>query len=148
MRRRPGGYILRIPTVEFAGKLPTVGIVKLANQEIIMANSGLHGPFPLTADTIRAQVIHTQPGAYALGRVEGNTFHIARVGRSDDDVGDRLGDYVGQYDSFKFDYFSNATQAFEKECNLYHDFSPVDNVIHPDSPDGMSLECPKCNALG
>ena len=107
-----------------------------------MATSGLYGSFPLTQDGINQNVTATSPGAYALGRTRDGKFRIGRIGRSDSDVNDRLHDYIDQYSEFKFDYFNSARAAFEKECHLWHDFSPPDNAIHPDRPDGSSLKCP------
>jgi len=113
-----------------------------------MANTGLNGPYKLDADTISKVVTKTSAGAYALGKSNSNGgLTVHRIGRSDGDVADRLGDYIGQYAEFKFDYFSSAKAAFEKECNLYHDFNPPDNDIHPDRPDGTELKCPRCKAL-
>lgn len=109
-----------------------------------MANSGLHGAHPLTKDGIKTNVTSTAPGAYALGKVEYNTFLISRIGRSDDDLPGRLSDYIGQYNQFKFGYLGSAKEAFEYECRLFHDFSPPDNIIHPDRPDGSTLKCPHC----
>jgi hypothetical protein len=92
-----------------------------------MASSGLKGSFALTDEKIDEEVTKTSPGAYALGYTSDETFHIKYVGRSDSDVNDRLHDWAGKYKRFKYDYFGSAKAAFEKECNLYHDFDPVDN---------------------
>ncbi len=45
---------------------------------------------------------------------------------------------------FKFGYFPSAEAAFERECELYHDFKPAGNRLHPDRPSRSSLECPRC----
>jgi hypothetical protein len=110
-----------------------------------MASSGLRGPFALTSDGINA-IVPQRPGAYALGKYHGSTFYISRVGRSDNDTNDRLHDYVGlaRYPHFKFEVYSSAGAAFLKECELFHTFSPPDNDIHPDSPNGVNLTCPFC----
>jgi hypothetical protein len=114
-----------------------------------MASSGLSGPYALNDATIDKVVTKTSAGAYALGKVGANdTFHISYVGRSDGDVNKRLHDHVGKYSQFKCDYFGSAKSAFEKECNLYHDFNPADNTVHPARPNGSSLTCPRCRALG
>ena len=109
-----------------------------------MASSGLRGPFSLSGPSILSSVTNYGPGAYALGRTEGNTFLISYVGRSDTDVATRLQNWVGTYNEFKFDYFPSAQAAFEKECNLYHDFSPPDNTIHPAKPEGGYRLCLRC----
>ena len=115
-----------------------------------MPNSGLRGPYTLTKDQIDAVVTKTSAGAYALGKTgSDDTFYISRVGRSDNDVNTRLKCYVGDYDKFKFEYYGSAKAAFEKECNLYHDFNPPDNKIHPDRPEGTTWSCPivECDVL-
>lgn len=110
-----------------------------------MAKSGLSGPYPLTHEDINTNVTHVSPGAYVLGQLRDGTFYITRVGRSDSDVNDRLHDHIGNYRQFKFGYFDSPNAAFLKECELYHDFDPPDNKIHPDRPTGCGWECPQCN---
>jgi hypothetical protein len=113
-----------------------------------MANSGLNGPYVLSAANINAVVTQKSPGAYALGDSQGDVFYISRVGRSDTDVNARLKSYEGKYNKFKYGYFPSAKAAFEKECHLYHDFDPPDNVIHPDRPEGSNWSCPRCRVFG
>ena len=113
-----------------------------------MATSGLRGPFPLTRDSVNQNVTRTSPGAYALGRTRERTFYIDYVGRSDSDVNDRLRNHVGKYAEFKYEYYGSAKAAFEKECNLFHDFSPPDNDVHPARPQGSSWKCSRCNIFG
>lgn len=109
-----------------------------------MASSGLKGAYPLTEQDIDKQITQISAGAYALGRTKGEKFLVSYVGRSDSDVNDRLKDHVGDYNQFKFDYFSSAKAAFEKECNLYHDFDPPGNKSHPDRPNNSNWSCPRC----
>lgn len=115
-----------------------------------MANSGLNGPYTLSGPRILATVSRYSPGAYALGRTNSNdnTFLISYVGRSDTDVANRLQQHVGNYAQFKFDYFQSESAAYKKECQLYHDFDPPDNQIHPAKPEGSSLSCPVCGYSG
>lgn len=114
-----------------------------------MPSSGLNGPYALTTEKIDEVVTKKSPGAYALGYSKEGTFYIDRVGRSDKDVNDRLKDYADEYKQFKYGYYSSAKAAFEKECQLYHDFKPKDNTIHPDRPEGTDYDCPVdgCDAL-
>lgn len=115
-----------------------------------MASSGLSGPYALTDATIDKMITKTSPGAYALGRTnDKGVFLISYVGRSDDDVNDRLHDHAGKYSKFKFGYFGSPKAAFEKECRLYHDFNPPDNKIHPACPKGANWSCPvvRCDLL-
>lgn len=114
-----------------------------------MANTGLKGPYELTDKSINENVTLTSAGAYALGESRNGTFYVSYVGRSDDDVNDRLHDWAGKYETFKFDYFDLPKAAFEKECRLYHDFGgsegKLDNKEHPDRPDNSSWQCSVCN---
>lgn len=110
-----------------------------------MASSGLKGSYALTESGIDANVTRTSAGAYALGRVKDETFLVSYIGRSDDDVNDRLKDHVDDYDRFKYAYFPSPKAAFEKECNLYHDFDPPDNKIHPARPNNTNWSCPRCD---
>ena len=114
-----------------------------------MANSGLQGPFSLTAAGIDIAVRKTSGGVFALGSMEGNTFNIAYVGRSDSDLRAQLKRWIGHYDEFKFDYFGSPKAAFEKECNLFHDYGgpTLDNKAHPARAKGRRWKCPRCAGL-
>lgn len=107
--------------------------------------TGLTGPFRLSFDAIEAAVNRKSAGVYALGRedAEGN-FRVSHVGRSDSDVRTRLLDYIGSEALFKYRYCSAAQTAFEKECELFHDFSPPGNRMHPGRPKGTKWRCPRC----
>lgn len=112
-----------------------------------MPSTGLRGPYPLDTETIDEHVKKTI-GAYALGYIKKDTrrFVPKYVGRSDNDINGRLKDHVGEYPKFKFEYYSSAKAAFEKECNLYHDWKDqLDNKEHPDRPDTTDWKCPRCN---
>ena len=101
---------------------------------IKIPQTGLRGSYTLDDETINRVVTRTSAGAYALGRVADNTFYVSYVGRSDSDINGRLHDWVDSYSKFKFEYYDSPKAAFEKECNLYHDFGEketLDNDIHP-----------------
>jgi hypothetical protein len=107
--------------------------------------TGLRGPYHLTFDGISDAVARESAGVYALGRNDpSGNFQVKRVGRSDADVRARLRDCIGSDTMFKFSFFSSARAAFEKECELFHDFSPPGNRIHPGRPKGKNWECPRC----
>jgi len=113
-----------------------------------MPLSGLQGPYNLNIQTIDEVVILKSAGVYALAKmVEGNSFHISYVGRSDDDINRRLKDWVDKYALFKFEYYVSPRTAFEKECNIYHYFGPegLDNEAHPERPKNTNWLCPQCN---
>ncbi len=120
-----------------------------------MPSTGLKGSYVLNVETIDKVVTRTSAGAYALGKQkktkDKKTFIISYVGRSDDDINNRLKKWVGKYPRFKFDYYGSPKAAFEKECNLYHDWGEkdtLDNDIHPDRPDGSNWKCPRCKIYG
>jgi CheY-like chemotaxis protein len=104
----------------------------------------LQGPFVLTDEVVDAEVVPRRAGAFALGAADSSTFRVARVGRSDASINNQLHVYVGVYRSFSYLYSSTAQEAFEAECDLYHDFEPLDNVVHPSRPRGTEWKCPRC----
>jgi hypothetical protein len=113
-----------------------------------MASLGMEGPFDLSVAEIGRQITKTQAGNYALGKMDGTTFIVKYVGRSDSDVAARLKQHVGKYLKFKFSYATSPKAAFEKECKNFHDFGGVellDNKIHPDRPANSGWKCPVCN---
>src|SRR2546422_5099878 len=107
-----------------------------------MPSSGLSGPYNLTNMGIDAVATRVAAGAYILGKTEEGLFKVHYAGRSDDDVIAKLKEHVNEwYPKFKFDYFPSATAAFEKQCDLYHDFNPPDNKVHPDRPMNSNVKC-------
>lgn len=111
-----------------------------------MASIGLQGPFRLTAESVKVAVTATSPGAYVLANTDGQgTFIIKKVGRSDDNVRKRLQDYAECFSGFMFEYYPSAKAAFEKECDLYHNFLSARSYIHPSRPDGSYWKCAGCN---
>jgi len=114
-----------------------------------MANSGLYGPYPLTANGVAANVKGKGAGAYALGSTDADgVFRIAYVGRSDDHLAGRLQQHVLEpYLQFKHAFFPSAKAAFDKECWLYHTFTPPDNKVHPARPRNANWSCPGCKTF-
>jgi hypothetical protein len=55
----------------------------------------MNGSYPLDDESIDAMVSRTSPGNYALGYMDGTTFMVFYVGRSDCDVRSRLHEWVG-----------------------------------------------------
>jgi hypothetical protein len=110
-----------------------------------MVKTGLLGPYRLNFDTIDATVTRASAGVYALGHVspEGK-FCIDHVGRSDTNLKARLRERIGSATLFKFGYLASSKAAFERECELFHDFEPPGNRVHPGRPAGTSWECPRC----
>lgn len=113
-----------------------------------MPNTGLKGPYDLSEEEIDRVVTKTSAGAYVLDKSSNSdSFTVHYVGRSDNDVNGRLKKWVGVngYKRFKFDYFGSPKVAFEKECEIYHDFPNSNNEIHPQRPKDTNWECPKCD---
>jgi hypothetical protein len=107
--------------------------------------TGLLGPYRLTFDGINDAVSRQSAGVYALGSNDpSGNFQVKHVGRADSDIRAKLRDCIGSDIMFKFCFFSSARAAFQKECELFHDFSPPGNRIHPGRPRGTNWECPRC----
>ena len=99
----------------------------------------------MTFEGIERAVPSTSMGVFALGHTDTlGKFCVDHVGRSDTDVRSRLRDYIGSALLFKYDVFDSQRAAFEKECQLYHDFNPPGNPLHPDRPRGTTWDCPRC----
>lgn len=108
----------------------------------------MEGPYKLNEAIIDMKVTRKSPGNYALGRKDDQgKFLVGYVGRSDDDVKERLKGWVGKTRRplFKFSFATSAKAAFKKECNNYHDFDPYGNTSHPAQPEGTNWKCPRCN---
>ncbi|MBZ5728790.1 MAG: hypothetical protein LAP87_27895 [Acidobacteriia bacterium] len=114
-----------------------------------MAETGLSGPFALSASAIDQEISKTSAGVYALDQShDSGAFHISYVGRSDTDLNQRLHEHVGKYKRFKYEYYDSAQDAFEKECALYHDFNPPSRISHPARLKGSGWKCPRCHLVG
>jgi hypothetical protein len=117
---------------------------------IIQAPNGLSGPFSLTPRGIDSAVPTTSPGVYILGKVKdgGDEFQVRYVGRDDEDVKKRLRQHIADwYPQFFYKYAFSSREAFEKECELYHKFSPPDNQAHP-TRKNAEWTCPRCGFSG
>ena len=104
----------------------------------------------LRNEKIDQVITRKSPGVYALDKTMKGRFHASYVGRSDDDLKARLKTHVeSEYKYFKFDYATYSKNAYEKECELYHDFGgpegKLDNKSHPDKPTNSGWKCPKCS---
>ena len=106
-----------------------------------MTKTGLQGPYPLSFDAIDAAVRSKSAGVYALGHADaqGRFCHQSRrpIGQR---PARRLLDYIGSERLFKYGYSASSQTAFEKECQLFHDFSPPGNRLHPGPSQGHYVE--------
>jgi len=120
---------------------------------------GMMGPYELTTEKVDEVVTKTSPGNYALGYIDGESFIVRYVGRSDENVNIRLKQWARHrewykrlgsdvYTHFMFSYAKSPKAAFEKECKNYHDCGGkeiLDNERHPQRPDGTNWKCPMCD---
>ncbi|MFZ4809691.1 MAG: hypothetical protein ACOYLQ_20750, partial [Hyphomicrobiaceae bacterium] len=109
--------------------------------------NSLLGPYALVYDEVNKVIVRKAPGTFVLGHkdLEGR-FLVSMVSRSDTDVKTRLCDYIGTATQFKYALYPTSKEAFEKECQLFHDFEPPNNIVHPSRPQGTTWECPRCQA--
>jgi hypothetical protein len=108
----------------------------------------MRGLYDLSARIIDREITIVSPGVFALGYVDQRRIFVVQViGRSDTDLRAELKRWIGQYDKFKFEYSPSSYDAFERECELFHDFGEqriLDNEVHPIRPKGTPWTCPRC----
>ena len=112
-----------------------------------MTNPRLYGPFQLTRQGIEAHLQSDSPGVYALGNSREDLFITGYIGRATDLRESLKAHIPGPYQLFKFAYALSDRDAFEKQCELYHEFVGLDNIHHPCPPDRTALLCPRCKTL-
>lgn len=91
---------------------------------------------------VRAHVKDGSIGAYILSR-DGKIAHY--VGRSEEDLRDRISRSASEgygYKHFWFEYATSPVRAYYLECQWYHKYTPTDNSVHPAVPNGMNWRCP------
>lgn len=74
-----------------------------------MGSLQMNGSYPLTDAAIDDVLTRSSPGNYALGYMDGSTFMVFYVGRSDSDVRHRLHDWVGA--PSHYDQYAPAARA-------------------------------------
>jgi hypothetical protein len=112
-----------------------------------MAIAELQGPYLLTAEKLRVMALTTKalPGIYALGHTDDEgDFVIETVGRSDENVREKLESLAGRHKNFAFELCHTAKEAFEKECDLFHHFPIHSEILHPGRLLGSYWKCPFC----
>ena len=112
-----------------------------------MTSPRLYGPFQLTIQGIETHLQTDSPGVYALGNYREDLFITAYIGRAADLREDLKAHIAGPYQQFKFAYALSDRDAFEKQCELYHDFVGLDNERHPCPLTGTFWLCPRCKTL-
>ena len=116
----------------------------MASQELDM-----YGPFEYNQANIDQLVPQNMCGNYASGHLDGNTFYVEYVGRSDNDLHGRISHSLGEYSHFMFSIADSPLEAYYKECRNWHDFggesNRLDNSIHPAKPKDIKFAfCPIC----
>lgn len=126
--------------------------IKNTNKDggVIMPRLEMNGPYDFHEKSIENEITRISAGNYALGRInKEEKFIVEYVGRSDNDVKERLKQHIGErYTKFKYSYASSSKEAFDKECKNYHDFggsSTLNNKIHPDRPENTNWKCQFCD---
>jgi hypothetical protein len=69
----------------------------------------MSGSYPLSDEAIDDALTRTSPGNYALGYMDGDSFMVFYVGRSDSDVRRRLHEWVGM--PSRYEKYASAAQA-------------------------------------
>ncbi|MBA4171802.1 MAG: hypothetical protein C0511_03890 [Hyphomicrobium sp.] len=110
-----------------------------------MMNTELSGPYRLVYDEITFFVRTASKGVYMLGQQgQSNRFLVSYVGAGFTDVRSELLDRIGTASMFKLQLTPSADAAFSKQCDLFHQFQPSGNFVHPERPRGSSAQCPYC----
>jgi len=113
---------------------------------------GLHGPHPLTKNTINVMFDDDDYGVYMLGQAGINVPQIiCYVGRGN--LKDRLLAHLSDEHSdntfFYYGILENEMHGFEWECRLFHlqgKATYLDNINHPPRPTGYKGQ--KCSEIG
>jgi hypothetical protein len=74
-----------------------------------MRSLGMSGSYPLSDEVIDEMVSRRSAGNYALGYMDGGTFTVFYVGRSDSDVRRRLHEWVGA--ASRYERYAPSTRA-------------------------------------
>lgn len=112
-------------------------------------STGLIGPLPLRYENVRDAITRVAAGAYALGyAATDGGFCVLQIGRSDTDVRSKLIAQIGTQNLYKYILSTSSMLAFEKECELFHNFSPPNNRRHPERTTGTKWACPRCRQFG
>ena len=122
-----------------------------------MASLNMGISYNLTYDEIDRLVLENSIGNYAYGYLnDKGVFIVCYVGRSDTDLKERIkhgiedmkADPTCRYERFKFSYADSIQEAYEKECQNYHDFGGEEGYLrnkeHPAKPDRYEGTCPIC----
>jgi len=76
----------------------------------------MNGSFPLTDEAVDEMVTRTSPGNFALGYMDGPTFVVFYIGRSDSDVRSRLHQWVHAPSRDRYAPACKAAWASRRRC--------------------------------
>lgn len=100
--------------------------------------------YELTADEVSELVTEDALGVYMLYEdAEGSPSYVGRASK----LRSRLLDHVADYEAFWADYMPNATEAYNKQIDLYHfhgGSESLDNERHPQRPH-KNVKCHHCD---
>lgn len=121
---------------------------------IVFAKCGMYGPFVLETEVVDEKVGAQIAGNYRLSRNSPDTFVVSYIGRSDNELANRIKDHIKEgYKSFVWAPKDSPIEAYNQECEDFHyyggDIGAIDNdkdLGHPHSPKGETLSCPVCKA--
>jgi hypothetical protein len=114
-------------------------------------NAGLGKPMPLDEETIQQEVDDSEgwssASVFVLGGIRKGKdgkprFQIRRVSHVDGDLAAELRKHIGSYKGFRFKFFRSTRNAYDRECQIYHDFKPRENIVHPIKPKNTKFTCP------
>src|SRR3990172_838853 len=91
------------------GKHPLSVCPACAAKYSILRSLEMTGSFPLSDEAIDEALTRTSPGNYALGYMDGGTFSVFYVGRSDSDLRRRLHEWVGM--PSRYEEYASAAKA-------------------------------------
>ena len=121
-----------------------------------IVTSGLGKPIPLQEVDILREVDNSadwsSSSVFVLGGIRMSAdgkfrFQIRKVSHVDGDLGKELRNHIGKFSGFRFKFFRSTRNAYDKECQIYHHFKPVENITHPIKPRHTKFVCPvaDCN---
>jgi hypothetical protein len=106
--------------------------------------AALQGPYFLTVEDLE-QASPSGLGVYVLGdRLPSGNLEVLRVGRSPD-LKQSLAEYIGRYQCFQYVVALSEVDAWDRECQLYHQHRPRHNPVHPVRRDDW--DCPVCHGF-
>jgi hypothetical protein len=112
----------------------------------MLAQLGMKGPYELNKDMVESILEMTRVGNFALGKIDAEGQFIPyKVARSDQDLKKEVLSWYEfhHYTHFAYAYAAGPKQAYEKECQNYHDLFPwLKNPPHPVPPKDIPCKCP------